>query len=78
MNSFFNKKNEDVINKRIKITYDKIRLNKQTEEVFSFFDDNLESYVRIMYLLGEPCWGKCSPVNNHSSYSMSYYFVKSH
>jgi len=65
MDSFFDDKNYNVVIKRLKITYDKISINKNIREEFLLYHDNLESYVRTMYLLGEPCWGKFSSINNH-------------
>lgn len=60
MDNFLNKKDIKLVEDRIEITYNKIRLVKRPNEEFLFFDDNLNSYVRTMYLLGEPCWGKYS------------------
>ena len=64
MNNFLSKKDIFITNDRIKITYYKIRLIKRNTENFLFFEDNLDSYVRTMYLLGEPCWGRYSTLNN--------------
>ena len=64
MNNFLSKKDIFITNDRIKVTYYKIRLIKRNTETVLFFEDNLDSYVRTMYLLGEPCWGRYSTLNN--------------
>ena len=66
MDSFINKKNMEIIAERIIILSKKLELFRSSGEEFLQHRDNLESYVRIQFLLGEPCWGKFSPANNHN------------
>ena len=64
MNSFIKKDDIDIIQERIELLSVKMKLNRKLGETFLKYQDNLEMYVRIAYLLGEPCWGRYSPVNN--------------
>ena len=63
MESFLSKKDINLLEERIQITSNKIKEKSRIGEEFMSNEDNLRSYVRIQYLLGEPCWGICSPVN---------------
>ncbi len=65
MDSFINKKNMEIIAERIIILSKKLELFRSSGEDFLQYRDNLESYVRIQFMLGEPCWGKFSPANNN-------------
>jgi hypothetical protein len=66
MENFINKKDQEIVDQRIKIAFHKINERKRYGEIFLSNEDNLRSYVRLQYLLGEPCWGNYSPVNNFS------------
>ena len=66
MKNFLLKKDREIVEERIKITSHKINERKRYTEHFLLCNEDLRSYVRIQYLLGEPCWGDYSPVNNFS------------
>lgn len=64
MENFIKKSDNNVIEERISILKNKVSENNNE----SFFSDkeNIRSYVRVQYILGEPCWGNCSPISNFS------------
>ncbi len=64
MENFIKKSDVDILEKRIEIFKNKISFTKFNN--FLSNEQNLRSYVRLQYLLGEPCWGSCSPANNFS------------
>ena len=64
MDNFIKKKEMEIVEERIKITSIKINERKRYGEEFLSYKENLRSYVRVQFLLGEPCWGNYSPVNN--------------
>ena len=68
MNDFIAKTNHKIINERVDVLNIKIRLQLNPNEFFLYDDTNILSYVRTMFLLGEPCWGKYSTLNNHIDY----------
>lgn len=72
MNSFHKKKDMEIISERIEIARFRINVKKRCTEEFLQNEENLNSYVRTMYLLGEPCWGRYSSLNNHLSHSQYY------
>ena len=69
MNDFIAKKNHIIVDERVKILNLKIKLKLNPREFVLYDDNNLLSYVRTMFLLGEPCWGRYSTLNNHIDYS---------
>ena len=72
MNSFYRKKDLEVILERIKIATFRINVKERYTEEFLQNQENLNSYVRTMYLLGEPCWGRYSTLNSHLLHSQYY------
>ena len=72
MNSFHKKKDMEIVLERIEITRLRINVKKRYTEEFLQNEENLNSYVRTMYLLGEPCWGRYSSLNILLSHSQYY------
>tara|TARA_B100000161_G_C33487837_1_gene385592 strand:- start:599 stop:835 length:237 start_codon:yes stop_codon:yes gene_type:complete len=64
MDNFIKKKDREIIEERVKITSIKVNERKRFGGQFLSHEENLRSYVRVQFLLGEPCWGDYSPVNN--------------
>jgi len=62
MENFIKKSDNNIIEERISIV--KKKVSESNNSVWH--KENIRSYVRIQYILGEPCWGKCSPINNFS------------
>ena len=71
MDNFIKKKDMEIVEERIKITSIKIKERKRYGEEFLSDKENLRSYVRVQFILGEPCWGNYSPVNNFGSRTLS-------
>ena len=56
---YFSQNDLKIINDRVKIVKNKIRnipYQKMLKKI------NIESYVRVQFILGEPCWGRRSPL----------------
>ena len=66
MDNFIKKKDRNIIEERVNITSIKINERRRYGEEFLSNEENLRSYVRVQFLLGEPCWGNYSPVSNFS------------
>lgn len=65
MDNFIKKSDNDIIEDRTNILKDKIYKNNNNNLSLSN-TENINSYVRVQYLLGEPCWGKYSIISNFS------------
>ena len=55
---------EDIIKKRIYITFSKINKHLRNKKLEKEIIKNIKTYVRLNYILGEPCWGKNSSLKN--------------
>ena len=65
MENFIKKSDTNIVEERIEIAKNKLSFKKL--DSFLSDEENIRSYVRLQYLLGEPCWGNCSPVSDFSS-----------
>ena len=65
MENFIKKSDNIIIEERINILKNKMYKNNDNNLSLST-NENIDSYVRIQYLLGEPCWGKYSIISNFS------------
>ena len=61
MKNFLSKKDILLIEERLKIIKKKYEVTYKINVSFEITDD-LRSYVRVQYQLGEPCWGRNSPI----------------
>ena len=52
--------NEDIIKKRIYITFSKIEKYIKNKDMEKEIIKRIKAYVRVSYILGEPCWGRNS------------------
>ena len=63
MENFLSKKDILLVEERAKIIKKKYG-NYYKKNKFIDNIEEIRSYVRIQYSLGEPCWGRNSPINN--------------
>ena len=61
MVNFLSKKDILLVEERLKIIKEKYERTSKLNVYFKITNE-LRSYVRVQYQLGEPCWGRNSPI----------------